>query len=226
MIYAGSNLPAGGVMADKVRSVRTLELVGGRLCLDWANTASARSGTERYEYLASYADLLEWSRRTGILTQRDVRRLEREATRNPGEAAATLDRAIAMRETVYRIFAAIANRQSPKKADLGSLNAMLAEAQSRLRVQAAGTGFAWQWAWEPHALDVMLWPIVRSAGDLLTSSDLYRVRQCARRLGCGWLFVDASRNQSRRWCSMSMCGSRVKSSRYYHRKRAVRQAKT
>ena len=213
-------------MADKVRSVRTLELVGGRLCLDWANTTSARSGPERHEYLAGYADLLEWSRRAGILTQRDVRRLEREAARYPGEAAAALDRAIAMRETIYRIFAAIANRQSPKKADLASLNTMLAEALSRLRVQAAGTGFAWQWAWEPHALDAMLWPIVRSAADLLTSTDLCRVRQCARRQGCGWLFVDTSRNQSRRWCSMSMCGSRVKSSRYYQRRRAARPAGT
>jgi predicted RNA-binding Zn ribbon-like protein len=155
-----------------------------------------------------------------------VRRLERDAARNPGEAAATLDQAIAMRETIYRIFAAIANRQSPKKADLGSLNAMLAEAQSRLRVQAAGAGFTWQWAWEPLALDVMLWPIVRSAADLLTSTDLCRVQQCARRQGCGWLFVDASRNQSRRWCSMSMCGSRAKSSRYYQRKRAARPAGT
>ena len=213
-------------MADKVRSVKTLELVGGRLCLDWANTASARSGPERYEFLTGYADLLEWSRRAGILTQRDVRRLERDAARNPGEAAATLDRAIAMRETIYRIFAAIASRQSPKRADVAGLNALLAEALSRLQVQPAEAGFAWQWAWEPRALDVMLWPIVRSAADLLTSTDLCRVRQCARRRGCGWLFVDASRNQSRRWCSMSMCGSRVKSSRYYQRKRAARQAGT
>jgi predicted RNA-binding Zn ribbon-like protein len=213
-------------MADKVRSVRTLELVGGRLCLDWANTVSARSGPERHEYLACYADLLEWSRRAGILTQRDVRRLERNAARYPGEAAATLDRAIVMRETIYRIFAAITRQQSPKKADVASLNALLTEALSRLQVQPAEASFAWQWAREPWALDVMLWPIVRSAADLLTSADLFRVRQCARRQGCDWLFVDTSRNQSRRWCSMRMCGSRVKSSRYYQRKRAAQPAKT
>ena len=213
-------------MADKARSVETLELIGGWLCLDWANTVSARSGPERHEYLTCYADLLEWGRRAGVLTQRDVRRLERDAARRPGEAAAVLDRAITMRETIYRIFAAVASQRSPKKADVASLNAMLAEALSRLQVQPAEAAFAWQWAWEPRALDVMLWPIVRSAADLLTSTDLCRVRQCARREDCGWLFVDTSRNQSRRWCSMSMCGSRVKSSRYYLRKRAARQAKT
>ena len=213
-------------MADKVRSVETLELIGGWLCLDWTNTVSARSGLERHEYLTCYADLLEWGRRAGVLTQLDVRRLERNAARNPGEAAAVLDRAIAMRETIYRIFAAIAGRQSPKKADVAGLNALLTEALSRLQVQPAEVGFTWQWAREPRALDVMLWPIVRSAADLLTSTDLFWVRQCARRLGCDWLFVDTSRNHSRRWCSMSVCGSRVKSSRYYRRKRAVQQAKT
>ncbi len=213
-------------MADKVRAVGNLELIGGWLCLDWTNTVSARSGPERHEYLTGYADLLEWSRRAGVITQRDVRRLERNASRHLGEAAAVLDRAIAMRETIYRIFAGIASQRSPKKADVASLNAMLTETLSRLQVQPAEAGFAWQWASGPRALDMMLWPIVRSAADLLTSPDLFRVRQCARREGCDWLFVDTSRNQSRRWCSMGMCGSRVKSSRYYQRKRAARQAKT
>lgn len=213
-------------MADKVRSASTLELIGGRLCLDWANTVSVHRGPDRREYLTCYADLLEWSRRAGVLTPRDVRRLERTAARHPGEAAATLDRAIAMRETIYRIFAAVASRQSPPQADVAGLNAMLAEALSRLRVQSAGAGFIWQWAWAPQALDVMLWPIVRSAADLLTSPDLFRVKQCARRQGCDWLFVDTSRNHSRRWCSMDTCGSRVKSSRHYRRKRAVQQART
>jgi predicted RNA-binding Zn ribbon-like protein len=64
----------------------------------------------------------------------------------------------------------------------------------------------------------MLWPIVRSAAELLTSEDLGRVRRCGRE-GCDWLFVDSSKNRSRRWCSMEMCGSRVKSRRYYYRKR-------
>jgi predicted RNA-binding Zn ribbon-like protein len=65
-------------------------------------------------------------------------------------------------------------------------------------------------------LDRMLWPVARSAADTLTSGDLKRVRRCARQ-GCDWLFVDTSKNRSRRWCSMSMCGSRVKAGRYYRR---------
>lgn len=213
-------------MADKVRAVGNLEFIGGWLCLDWANTVSARSGLSRHEYLTCYADLLEWSRRAGVLTQRDVQRLERDAVRHPAEAAAALDQAIGVRETIYRIFAAIANQQAPRKADAASLNAALTGALSRLQVLPAEKGFVWQWAREPRALDMMLWPIVRSAADLLTSTRLFRVRQCARREGCDWLFVDTSRNQSRRWCSMSMCGSRTKSRRYYQRKRAARQVKT
>jgi predicted RNA-binding Zn ribbon-like protein len=212
-------------MADKLRKVGNLELIGGRLCLDYANTVSTRTGPLHHEYLTSYADLLEWSLHAGILTDRDAHHLGRQAARRPTEAAAVLKQAIAVRETIYRIFSAIAHQRAPAKADVATLNAALAQALSRLRVLPSGESFEWQWVQDSRALDIMLWPVVRSAADLLTSADLRRVRQCARREGCDWLFVDSSKNQSRRWCSMSACGSRAKARRYYQRKRAARRAK-
>lgn len=211
-------------MADKHRVAGELELVGGRLCLDLANTVSTRSGPLRREYLTSYDDLVSWSQHADILTEHEAQRLRREATDRPAEAAAVLDRTIALRETLYRIFAAIAQQQNPAVPDIAALNAALDQVLGRLRVAPSGEDFEWQWAQDPHALDVMLWPVVRSAADLLTSADLRRVRQCASREGCDWLFVDMSKNRSRRWCSMSVCGSRDKARRYYHRKRASRQA--
>jgi predicted RNA-binding Zn ribbon-like protein len=212
-------------MADKLRKVDNPELIGGRLCLNYANTVSTRTGPLHHEYLTSYADLLEWSLHAGILTDRDAQQLGRQAARRPTEAAAVLKQAIAVRETIYRIFSAIAHQRAPAKADVATLNAALAQALSRLRVLPSGESFEWQWVQDSRALDIMLWPVVRSAADLLTSADLRRVRQCARREGCDWLFVDSSKNQSRRWCSMSTCGSRAKARRYYQRKRAARRAK-
>jgi predicted RNA-binding Zn ribbon-like protein len=92
------------------------------------------------------------------------------------------------------------------------------EAMSRLTITRSAEGYEWSWAADEGGLDRMLWPIARSAADLLTSPELGSVRRCARE-GCDWLFVDRSKNHSRRWCSMSLCGSRVKARRYYRRTR-------
>jgi predicted RNA-binding Zn ribbon-like protein len=204
-------------MGKRERTASNLELVGGRLCLDFVNTVSTRIETLRREYLATYGDLVAWSQHACILTDDEAETLLYNATRDPDLAVTVHDRAIALRETIYRIFSAIADQREPQRTDLVAFNIMLHEALSRLEIRPSEDRFEWAWALGENDLDRMLWPIVRSAADLLTSGDLRKVRQCARE-GCDWLFVDASKNHSRRWCSMNMCGSRVKARRYYQRK--------
>lgn len=203
------------------RSAGNLELVGGSLCLDFVNTVSTRTEALCREYLTSYGELVAWSHHVGILAAEEAQVLEDNAARHPDLAAATLDRAITVRETLYRVFSRIAHDQRPERADLATLNLVVREGLSRMEISPAGRGFAWTWVMDKEALDPMVWPVVRSAADLLTSGDLERVRQCARD-GCDWLFVDLSKNQSRRWCSMELCGSRVKSRRYYRRRKQKR----
>jgi predicted RNA-binding Zn ribbon-like protein len=89
------------------------------------------------------------------------------------------------------------------------------ENQSHSKLEQLDTGIALGWE-ESDALDVMLWPITRSAVELLTSDELDRVKQCGR---CDWLFLDKSRNRSRRWCSMDACGNRIKMARRYKREK-------
>jgi predicted RNA-binding Zn ribbon-like protein len=95
----------------------------------------------------------------------------------------------------------------------------LSRVLGRQKVFPVGKGFQWGWFHDEGTLDFMLWPILRSAGDLLTSKEIKKVSQCARREACDWLFLDTSKNGSRRWCSMSMCGNLEKAKKYYHRKR-------
>ncbi len=83
----------------------------------------------------------------------------------------------------------------------------------------AGGGFAWEWDAGGDVLARPLWALARSAADLLTSPRLSRVRECPGEDGCGWLFLDTSKNGSRRWCSMQGCGSRAKARRYAGRRR-------
>jgi predicted RNA-binding Zn ribbon-like protein len=127
------------------------------------------------------------------------------------------ERAIQLRETIYRIFSFLAANRSVALDDLAFLNEALSKSLAHLRITSSSTGFSWDWSDTSETLDQVLWPIVRSATELLTSKDLERVRQCADDRGCGYLFIDMSRNRSRRWCSMESCGNRAKAQRHYRR---------
>jgi predicted RNA-binding Zn ribbon-like protein len=89
---------------------------------------------------------------------------------------------------------------------------------ARSRLIPIKNGFTWDTNGKKDELDWMLKPVVRSAAELLTSDELTRVKECADDKGCGWLFLDKSRNRSRRWCDMKDCGNRAKAKRFYERK--------
>jgi predicted RNA-binding Zn ribbon-like protein len=191
-----------------------------QLCLNFANTLDNRLTAHPLERLTSYRDLVAWGRERGILTEPEAERLRQEAERRPVEAASTLARAIVLREALYRIFSAVAGKRPPEPADMTTLNIALAGALAVLHVVAADHGFAWAWSRGAEGLDRVLWPVVLSAVNLLTSDELGAVRECAA-ANCGWLFLDTTRNRSRRWCDMTVCGNRAKARRHYARKKRV-----
>lgn len=200
------------------------EMSGGALCLDFANTWSDRSRPET-EKLRGYADLLGFARQARLLAGGAETGLAELAKRQPRAAAAALDLGRGLREVLYRIFSAAAAARAPAASDLERLNAALPEALSRLRLECRDDGgCVWGWA-EPEAagepagaLEAPLFPILRSAAELLTSDELRQVRECAAG-DCTWLFLDHSRNRSRRWCSMATCGNRAKAQRHYRRRK-------
>ena len=199
----------------------TFNFSGGELCLDFVNTLGG-SRERPKERLKSYQDLLAWGSQAGILNDEDVRYLGRVAVEHPRKAAAALADAIALREALFRIVAAVIAGTPPHDEDLAKLNAALPRALEHLRVSPRAKGCQWEWTGDEGALDRMLWPIARSAADLLVSSEVERVRRCANREECDWLFIDTTRNRSRRWCDMRSCGNRAKARRHYARKKAAR----
>jgi predicted RNA-binding Zn ribbon-like protein len=208
---------------DKIRThAETLKLIGGRISLDFANTVGWHASDHPHERLTSYSNLVAWSQHAGILTDREAQCLLNEAARRPVDANAVLERAIALREAIYRTFSAISHGRPPEAGDLARFNAELSDALTRSQIVPTADGFAWDWVGAEDALDRVLWTVVRDAVDLLTSDDLNRVQECAGD-GCGWLFLDMSRNRSRRWCAMGDCGNRAKARRYYERRRAARR---
>jgi predicted RNA-binding Zn ribbon-like protein len=197
--------------------VHQFELTGGALCLDFANTVDSRPTVEPEELLGDYADLVEWGRQSGALDERAARRLERRAGANRGRADTVLRRARALREALFEIFSARANGSRLPAAALRILNSNLPSALSVMRLGEAEGNVVWEWE-KKYPLDRVVWPVVRSAAELLTSPRLDRVRVCAA-AECAWLFLDESRNGSRRWCDMAVCGNRNKVRRFRGRRR-------
>jgi predicted RNA-binding Zn ribbon-like protein len=213
-------------MTETRKNASSLKLLGGRLCLNFANTVDDHASDHPSERLTSYSDFVSWSQYAGALTHRQMRRLLQKAADQPEEAAAILRQAIALREAMYAVFAAVAHGRQSAAADLDRLNAALSEMLAQSRIVPTERGFGWDWAGEEDALVWPLWSVARSAADLLTSAELRRVGQCADDRGCGWLFLDTSRNHSRRWCDIKDCGNRAKAHRHYQRKRSDPRAQS
>ena len=194
------------------------ELNGGLLCFDFTNTVDKRPLEDRRDHLASYADLVSWGEQAGGITAADGRRLRQLAARRPGEGRAALRRARQVREAIFAIFHAVAGGRKLPREDLDTLNAALPGALGRQRLVPARDRMAWDYSDEPENLDRVLFPVVRSAAELLTGDDLDRVRECCSDC-CAWLFLDTSRNRTRRWCDMTVCGNRAKARRHYARQK-------
>ncbi len=192
----------------------------GLLPLDFANTAEWHARSDPLEKLNSYADLVNWSWKAGLLTEEAALGLLEAAERRPQDTHRALERVIELREALYHIFSHRAAGTRIPDEDLALFNAALGEALHRVRLDASPDGFSWGWSDEDQNLEAMLWPILRKSAELLTSDDLKRVGECADDRGCGYLFYDNSRNHSRRWCSMESCGNRAKVQRHYQRSKA------
>jgi predicted RNA-binding Zn ribbon-like protein len=203
-----------------------MKLVGGHLCLDFVNTVGGRipsgggaTGSRVLaDKLAGYPDLLAWSRHTRAVGAVDAGRLAHRADGEPREAAAVLDRALALREALHRTLRSLMSGRRPAPEDLLLLNTEIAAARGREVLTADAHGLRWEWPDAGHGLDSLLWPISRAAAALLTSGDLSRLRQCGGER-CGWLFLDRSRNRSRQWCTMADCGNVSKVRRFRQKQR-------
>lgn len=205
-------------MSEAASIVDYIHAVDRQLCLNFVNTVSNRMGGAPNEHLKGYTGLVDWAESAGALNAATAALLREQAAQNPARAAAVFRRAVTLREALYWIFMRAIEGAPPQAKDLTRFNTELAAALSNLRVQPGHDCCVWVWAENSHDLAQMLWPVARSAAELLTSDEVDRVRQCANET-CGWLFIDRSRNRSRRWCDMSECGNVAKVRRYRQRQK-------
>lgn len=194
-----------------------LTLLGGRLCLDFVNTVEWWGKKVPHDYLATYNDLLAWGRHAHILTSKEAKTLSQKAAERRSEAKKILTRGLELRENIYRLFSAIAAGKKPAKKTLMRFNKHLAATMRSARIWEDQGCFRWDATGDKKKLDWILNPIIYSTAELLVSDELKKVKSCYNPF-CGWLFLDRSRNQSRRWCDMKDCGNRAKATRFYNKK--------
>jgi predicted RNA-binding Zn ribbon-like protein len=185
--------------------------------LDFANTVAWRGSTPA-ENLHNFADLIKWCGDAGLISPRIVYRARKWPDKHPKRSVEVFGEAIALREVIYRVFHTVASGSNPNVGDLDSLNRALSDAPRRTSLQRTDSGFGWEVPESKISASSLLAPVLWSTGDLLVGPQLARVRECSNDK-CLWLFLDDSKNGTRRWCSMQACGNRAKAHRHYLRQK-------
>lgn len=188
------------------------------LCLDFVNTRSWRGREAPEEELHRIEDVLAWSGGAGGVDDAIIAAFRSRWQARPREADSAFASAIALRETLFRLFGAVASGHTARPEDLDALNAALGSGAPRSRMAWRDDRFVW--AADPlrPGLPTLLSPVLWSAADLLAGARRDRVRQCANPR-CRWVFLDDSKSGNRRWCSMASCGNRAKAHRHYLKRR-------
>lgn len=191
---------------------------GGSPALDFANTLDWRLRESPVELLRAFPDLLRFARTASILSPDEALSLRAWGEAHSRAGARVLADAIGLREAIAAIFQAVAGREDVPSGPLARLDATFREACAARALRPSGSGVVWEWQERGPARVAMAFAV--DAARLLTSPERDRVRQCGD-AQCGWLFVDTSRNRSRRWCNMQGCGNRNKARRYYRRQQGA-----
>ncbi len=193
--------------------------IGGDPSVDLANTVDWWPPTVETDRLHSYDDLLDWSEQAGLIDRDHAETLRREASIRVEDAERVFRRAYALRERFRRVFVAAASGESQDPKAIEGITTEARRAAAHSRLVHRGEDFRWALDEADHArLDWPVWALARAALALLTSESLRYVRECAND-DCQWMFIDRSRNHSRRWCDMAVCGNRAKARRNYARQK-------
>jgi predicted RNA-binding Zn ribbon-like protein len=190
---------------------------GGRLCLALVNSVYWRRGPSPEDRLDSYPNLLALADGAGWIP--DVAALGHAAAERPDEAARVLSRAVDLREQLLAVFAAHAAGTTPPDSAFATVQKLASRGLAALRLAPIDHGY--QLVWPETRLDLPLLQAAVSATLLLSGPELPRVKQCPGP-SCGWVFLDTTRNQSRRWCDSRECGNRNRAHAHYERSRAGR----
>ena len=196
---------------------RIFELVGGHPLLDLVNTLDWRfreEGSE--EFLETYKDLLDFAEQSQLIAPRQTRRMLRAV--NESAAHRVLASVKELREGAASVFYSLLDGAAPAAATIKTLEKYFRSARDHQRLTWSDGRLVWDWTEADPSPELVLWLPSLSAAHLMTSEDMQRVRACGN-AECRWLFLDTSKNHTRRWCDMRICGNRMKARRFKAQRR-------
>lgn len=177
---------------------------GDTPCLNLVNTIHDRTEAVTTDYLNTPADVTLWARKAGI------------AKLNARLDGKSLKKVKTLRQLLYTIFLAVSQGANIPQAALREFDRNWRSVQSHLQLKRSHDRYIERWHFDEGDLNWILAPVIKDARDLLLSDMLSRVRSCP---SCGWLFLDKTKNGTRRWCSMETCGGNVKALQWYYRQK-------
>ena len=185
--------------------------IGNNLSLDFVNTVGYISSENPIENLNSFSDLIEWSKQGKLISDDEAIVIFTKAKENILESERVFRRVLRLRKSVYDIFRSVISGEEISDEDLTILNRELSLAMSKAEIFSREGELIWDW--KNDGIERILFLITRIAAQLLTSSDLEKLKCCSGE-NCGWLFYDTSKNKRRQWCYMRDCGNLAKARRF------------
>lgn len=190
----------------------SLPLVGGVLALDFCNTSSGRGTGGHIEHLVSWVNVLAWARRAGVLSNDADAKVRNRCEADPSLGPHLLARATTLRDAIYGLVADLAAGWEAERRYLEPVGEAYAQCIAKGRLTTRDGGFGWTWSPDDTPEEAVLGPIAVSAIALIAEADRARLKQCQGH-HCGWLFLDTTKSNNRRWCEMEVCGNRAKQKR-------------
>ncbi len=200
-------------------STAKFEFIAGHPALDFVNTVGGKRLVQPKENLCRPEDLVAWGRLSGVFSAEEAQALGQQVAAHPAQAQKALRRAVAFRESLFQLLLASHQGRPAPAAAVASLQDEVQKALAARRLVRTEAGYRWS---PPEVVlgDSVVPRLSLAAEALLTGGALSRLRMCEDTNGCGWLFLDTTRNHSRRWCDMASCGNKHKARRHYARVRA------
>ena len=187
------------------------QLIAGHPALDFVNTLDWRFRKEgAEELLNTYGDLLRFTEQSKLLTSKQTRELGRMASDPTMVRCRELREALA--DTFYARVPSVRSRATLER----YFKAALLEHKLSWK---QSPHLEWAWSSAQNHPDLPLWALAMSALELMTSEAVDRVHAC-NNPECRWLFLDTSKNHTRRWCDMKVCGNRMKARRFKAQRKA------
>jgi predicted RNA-binding Zn ribbon-like protein len=194
-------------------------LIAESVCVDFLNTVERGARYEHRDWIDSYEALVMWSEKAGIVCADEANALLRKSATHSRRASRVLSKAVRLRIILKELLAAIAAGTELPVTAIDDLNKFLVEANTARKVEWTSKGAVWTWRSDSVEFERPLWSIALSAAELLTGPNVNHLRKCANPQ-CSWMFVDSSKNKTRRWCEMGVCGNQSKARGHYSRRRA------